>query len=393
MTDYDKLSKICKELLFKEPFYGLYLIMLDKVFSKSIPTACVSTKKLSYQLTINPDFWGGLPDEKKLGLLKHELLHCVFFHLVTAKDFTNKEIFNIAADIEINQYIDPKWLPEGGCTIDSFPELNLPYKAGTKKYYDLLLDAKNSGASETLNNLLDAMSQNLPKSADGLNNPNHDLWGESDDMSEVEQTLLKAQTQHVIQDIAESLKSRGTIPSEIEELLKGLATVEPPKFDWKGYLRRFIGNSKKTYTKKLKRKVNKRFDENPGLKIKMKQHILVAVDTSASVSTNELKEFFQEINHIHRTGVQITVIQADAAISDIRPYKANIEFSIHGRGGTSFDPVVDYYNNNYNKYTSLIYFTDGDAPSPEKPRNKMLWVLSSKSKMNNSLPGYVIKLN
>ena len=32
-----------------------------------------------------------------------------------------------------------------------------------------------------------------------------------------------------------------------------------------------------------------------GLKIKFKNHILVGVDTSGSVSTNELKEFMNEI--------------------------------------------------------------------------------------------------
>ncbi len=35
----------------------------------------------------------------------------------------------------------------------------------------------------------------------------------------------------------------------------------------------------------------KQFEDNPGLKIKQKQHILVAVDTSGSVSNDELKEF------------------------------------------------------------------------------------------------------
>jgi predicted metal-dependent peptidase len=66
--------------------------------------------------------------------------------------------------------------------------------------------------------------------------------------------------------------------------------------------------------------------------------------------------------------------------------------AIHGRGGTEFDPVLEYYNNNLKKYTSLIYFTDGECSTSVKPRAPILWVLSERSGMNDSLPGKVIKL-
>ena len=55
--------------------------------------------------------------------------------------------------------------------------------------------------------------------------------------------------------------------------------------------------------------------------------------------------------------------------------------------------MIDYYNENFHKYTSLVYFTDGEAWSPDKVRGKVLWVLSSQSTINNGLPGQVIKLN
>lgn len=60
---------------------------------------------------------------------------------------------------------------------------------------------------------------------------------------------------------------------------------------------------------------------------------------------------------------------------------------------TSFDPVVDYFNENQRKFSCLIYFTDGEAPNPHNPpQGRCLWVLSSMSKMNKKLPGQVIKL-
>ena len=101
----------------------------------------------------------------------------------------------------------------------------------------------------------------------------------------------------------------------------------------------------------------------------------------------------QEINHIYRTGADVTIVQADAAIRHIAPYNPKGDYKIYGRGGTSFDPVIDYYNANTKKYTCLIYLTDGEAPAPDKIRGRVLWALSSQSNMTDHLPGTTIKLN
>ena len=73
MTKDDSLSKISKDLLIKEPFYGFFLIMLNKIWRKDISTAGVSKNGINYQLAINEDFWMSLSDNHKVGLLKHEL--------------------------------------------------------------------------------------------------------------------------------------------------------------------------------------------------------------------------------------------------------------------------------------------------------------------------------
>jgi predicted metal-dependent peptidase len=121
--------------------------------------------------------------------------------------------------------------------------------------------------------------------------------------------------------------------------------------------------------------------------------MLLGIDTSGSVSDDELREFMTEIHHIHKTGVDVTIIQCDTAIVSIKEYKGKYDgIKIGGRGGTSFDPVIDYFNANLKKYTSLVYFTDGEAWTDLKPKAPTLWVLSECSQMNESLPGRVIKL-
>ena len=183
------------------------------------------------------------------------------------------------------------------------------------------------------------------------------------------------------------------MPGELADLIHKLTHVEPAKFDWKGYLRRFVGNSSIVYTKKLRRKYNKRYAANPGLKIKFKNHILVGVDTSGSVNNDELKEFFSELNHMHKTGHKITVAQCDTSLGSVKEFKPNQDWEIHGRGGTSFQPVIDHFNERKGRYTALVYLTDGEAFVPEDCPKNTLWCLSSISQMNNELPGQVIKLN
>jgi predicted metal-dependent peptidase len=382
----DQLAKASKTLILEEPFYGLFLVGLNKTFRNDIPTAGVSKHGIGVQLAVNPEFFEGLSLEHRIGLLKHELLHISFGHLLVRDLYSNKKLFNIAADLEINQYIDNDYLPEGGLKLDSFPELNLPVKAGTKEYYEILEKAQEDGTSPSLDSLLNQMN--------GDSQYDHKTWEEIDELSEADKKLIEKQIEHQLKEVADQTeKRRGNIPGELADLISRLRHVEPAKFDWKGYLRRFVGNSSIVYTKKLRRKYNKRYIENPGLKIKFKNNILVGIDTSGSVSRDELKEFMNELVHMHKTGHKITIAQCDTQLNSVAEFNPKKDLEIKGRGGTSFQPVIDHFNEKKGVYTALIYLTDGEAWNPENCPKNTLWVLSSQSQMNNDLPGKVIQLN
>ena len=312
-------------------------------------------------------------------------------------------------DIEINQLIQEDHLPPGPQLPSTYPELNLKPKGGTQYYYDeLLKGSKCPGQCPNLDAMLAGMESSVPGSGEGIKVkidangqiteiqvPNHDSWEEFEALDDATKKLIKAQTEHILKEVADQVtKSRGTIPGEMKEILDKLSELTPPKFNWRGYIRRFVGGSIKTYTKTSRHKPNFRFLENPGMKHKQKRHILVAIDTSGSVSTEELKDFFNEIHHISRTGTEITLVQCDSSISSIGKFNKNQDLIITGRGGTNFYPVTDYYDANYRKYNCLIYLTDGEAPAPKKCRGPVLWVISAQSpRMNDDLKGLQIQLN
>jgi len=160
MNKQDSLSKTSKDLMLKEPYYGFFLLMLHKSWDDKIKTAGVCKNGINFQLMISEKFWTALSEEHRLGLLKHELLHIAFQHLTTFTMFADKKLANIAMDMEINQYIDKDWLPEGGIDIDDYSDLNLDRRAGSRYYYDKLQqaqkDKKEQGSSgdENMDKLL-----------------------------------------------------------------------------------------------------------------------------------------------------------------------------------------------------------------------------------------------
>jgi len=119
--------------------------------------------------------------------------------------------------------------------------------------------------------------------------------------------------------------------------------------------------------------------------------MLVGIDTSGSVCDDELKEFINEIHHLYKAGVDITIAQCDSRMQSVKKYDGKFELAVAGRGGTSFEPVLELFNER-KEFTSLIYFTDGEAWTSVKPRKPVLWVLSERSSYNDELPGRQIRL-
>ena len=93
MNKVDLLSKAIKDLMLKEPYYGYFLIQLNKHWRDDIPTAGVSKNGINYQLAINEDFWvNTLTDLHRLGIMKHELNQGSLYSNVYVKRLKLREL-------------------------------------------------------------------------------------------------------------------------------------------------------------------------------------------------------------------------------------------------------------------------------------------------------------
>jgi predicted metal-dependent peptidase len=404
------IAKHSKTLMFKEPFYGLFLISLNKEINDAVQTACVAKDGINTKLVISPKFWETISDNVKIAVLKHELLHIAFKHLQMYDDYPEKELLNIAADLEINQYIEDSYKDETweGLEITDAPwnTLNLPIKAGTRKYYELLLQECKNNPNGDVCKFVDAMKDaneggcsktiTLGNGTEVEVKASHEFWKQYEGMDEAEKKLMEKQIEHQLKETAEQVqRQRGHIPGELKELIDSLYLSEEAVIDWRAYLRRFNGMASKVYTKKTRRKPNKRFYGNPALKIKQKKNTLVAIDTSGSVSKDDLKEFLSEIHHIWKTGTQVTVVECDAHIGRVYEYTGTIEEAkeVTGRGGTSYEPVMQYLWEHKDKYQNLIYLTDGECSIERtQPCKPVLWVHCSGRRINEELPGAKVQI-
>jgi predicted metal-dependent peptidase len=86
---YEELSAIVKTIMLEQPFYGLFLLNVNKEFNERVPTAGVTIQGINYKLIVNPNFWDSLSEKHKQGLILHEALHLIFNHLLMRDEFSN----------------------------------------------------------------------------------------------------------------------------------------------------------------------------------------------------------------------------------------------------------------------------------------------------------------
>ncbi len=78
--------------MFSEPYYGLFLIGMNKVYRQDLPTAGVSKLNMGVQLSINPEYFGTLTARQQQGLMKHEILHVSLGHLIIRDQYPNQKL-------------------------------------------------------------------------------------------------------------------------------------------------------------------------------------------------------------------------------------------------------------------------------------------------------------
>jgi predicted metal-dependent peptidase len=416
-------------------FFGYFLFQMgrDIRFDISSPTGVnfIGTKYIIYY---NPLIFLTLNRRQMESTIKHEILHIVSMHLIRAKALKgsySKLAINMAMDIVVNRYLDN--LPPGATTLELVNErysLNLPPSASFEYYVEYLephisiqkevgKDRRRSEEMQENEEELQGIREVLEYEDETLINEEilqdykeanqqvqkfikeyeteiqrkdnneslqndsfvskydiaktHDIWEES---SKIDEKTWREFTSKVIQN-----SEKGMIPTYLRNMIEATRNMGG-ELPWNLYLNRLMGtvesNRKRTITRR-----NRRQPERLDLKGELRSHkanIVVAVDTSGSISDEEFKQAMVEVLSIVKNyNHEITILECDDRIRS--EYKVKSVKDVRDRtstfGATKFNPVFEYAN--HSKVNLLIYFTDGKGEDRLKviPRGyKVLWIIS-----------------
>ena len=375
-------------MLLKEPFYAHFLSGVIREVTDKVPTAAVGFKSGKIALYVNENFF--LKElrsmTERVAVIKHETLHIIFKHLfrMKTKSYDN-QLFNIAADIVVDQLIAPWKLPDSAVTLETFPELKLPKDKSVEWYYENL-KKKASKDPEYKKRLMEISEQGT--------HSDHKMWGENENFSmevvetEVDRMIIQAKDRT-------PRKDHGTIPLGIKSLIQSIIEKRNPQIDWKRALKLFSSTSRRTRVYHTMKRFSKRFGTRPGIKIKRFQKLAVAIDTSGSINIDDFNTFFSEIHSMWKFGAEVHVLECDADVQKKYSYRGRTPEFVHGGGGTSFDPVFEHIRSNrFERYDGCIYLTDGYAPEPKiKPPCKVFWCITKDGKVGPHLKfGRVVKM-
>lgn len=192
--------------------------------------------------------------------------------------------------------------------------------------------------------------------------------------------LLQEELSIAIQEAAQG-DGWGTLAGYAKEQLK--ATLKPP-MDYRGVLRQFRQSVLSVDRRLTRMKPSRRYGFGQmGSRYDFTTSLLFAVDVSGSMSREDLELGFSVVNRFFQYGIRsMDVVHFDTRILEppatFRRAKHNLE--VTGRGGTDFQCLVDFIDGRSewiptSNYNGLIVFTDGLAPIPSPPKNRLTRIL------------------
>jgi predicted metal-dependent peptidase len=354
-----RLETAVSILISFSPLYGTVFFSVNKRQSTSIKTMGVAPiRKVDIALLYNPDFVMSLTKQELIAVLKHEALHLLLHHLDRVNLYSyNMRAFNIAADMAINTHIEN--LPQGALYPKDFGFKD--DKSADYYYAQLKKQADDSGKS------FDDMFGGTETLDD------HSNWDDFD--KDIIEEKIRAIAERAIKE--QEKKGWGSISGN---LVNQIITANKPKVNWKKEVKYFINKLIAIGRVGTRSRDNRRTQElypflNPGSKRKYTSRLLIAFDTSGSVSDDQLKMFLSEVNGMIGH-VMVDTIMFDTQVYDQpKPFnKKSKKIDIVGRGGTNFHPPIELADEL--KYDGLIMFTDGYAPFPNKPKCRTLWCVT-----------------
>jgi predicted metal-dependent peptidase len=405
MSDFN-LNDHVYRLLQAEPFFAALSRRIDKRSSTAIPTAGVRVNEDGYfEMLYNPEFFAGLADNERTGVLVHEFYHLVFEHvtgrlpdeLAGAMHDPNPskavqqqfKLWNIAADLSINYHIGASNLPEMACIPGGKMFEDMPGDKTAEWYYNKLIqkmeeqeqdgNGSGSGDGDDGDGSSNGPGDFDPDAAGQFDS--HEEWGQgqANEAAQEAVDIAKERLKEAMKDAAQeaSNKGWGTVSASCrKEIMERITS----KVDWRKVMRYFVKTSQRASKRSTPKRLNRRYAYvHPGRKVNRTANIAVSIDQSGSVSDSMLAAFYGELNKLSSIAT-FTVIPFDTQVAESKVFEWK-KGQTHPQkrymyGGTCFNAPTEYVNNG--KFDGHIILTDMEAPKPKASKCQRMWMTTER---------------
>ena len=381
---YD-IAALKRKMLVKYPFFGSVVASVGYKENKDIPTAGTDGETIYY----NPEYLEGLSVEEQTFIFAHEVCHIAFNHILRSEG-KNPELWNIATDGVINQFLKRDGLKMAPGVVDMAEAIN--YDA--EQLYEKQSQEQSGGESGE-------DSQKEDKSKQDVGHDTHSMWEqavkkhkeqqEKTDKKDKEKTELesmgekdafkknledkKKQLEELKEAISKQASQAGTSTNRDIRTVNDIGTAKP-LIDWRYVLREAI---KYDVDWSYKNATLEDGVDSANLEEQPRPETEIVIDTSGSINEVLLKNFLRECKNIlQHTKLKVGCFDTEFyGFHEIRTEEDIEKMRFEGGGGTDFDVAVGAFSR---RVENKIIFTDGEASMPDMPLDA-IWIVFGNRKI------------
>ncbi len=401
----NKLAAARTRLILDKPFLGALVLRLPLVAAD--PEWCQGAATDAKKLYYNQDYIDALDIQQTQFVLAKQALHCALSHF-SRRQHRIKHRWDLACDFAVNPLLvkdglkaPPETLVDDGYEgmmaeeiyhyIDDLDNENSELN---KENQDQSDNQDNNGSSDQegqQNSQPDSTEQSSSDEAQSSSSTNtenemmdsQDLAPQPAPLSPQEQEELSIQWQQRLAGAAQQAMQAGKLGGSMARMVDFMLQ---PKLPWRMLLARYMtSTAREDYS--YSRPSSRRGD--PAIFPSMRSaqiNIAVGMDISGSVSDKEMSEFMSEVDAIKANmRARITLLPCDATLAEGAPWifepweEINLPETFKGGGGTDFNPVFEWLDDQDQNPDLLVYFTDCKGEFPKVlPTYPVIWLVKGK---------------
>jgi len=420
-----KLAAARTRLILDKPFLGSLVMHLP--LKPADPKWCPTTATDARFFYYNPAYIGRLTLEQTQFVLAHEAMHCALSHF-SRRNHRQKKRWDVACDYAVNMILDEERMraPEDalmeakyrGLTAEEiYPLLHEdpPEETLDRHLFDPEPQDSNSQQGERDSGATPAGETERQDSGpggearsepeDGGGGATEPQSGEADEPPGQENAgsdtqdrppprpmdpdKLDEQWKSRLAAAAQAAQQAGKLSASLLRMVDDLLA---PQLPWRALLARYMMNAARDdYSFQ---RTSRRSGGNPGEAMMPRLYsqsvrVALALDTSGSVTRDELQEFLTEVDALKaQVRAEVILHACDDKLAEGGPWRFDIwqamdlPEGLHGGGGTDFRPVFDWIERERVNPDLLVWFTDAEGRFPERePAYPVVWLVKGKARV------------